>query len=64
MYLFTDLFFYEHNAPLSETAITLLAIPFGLVGAWLFYRFLKRKFEKNFSIINQDDDLLDDNLVQ
>lgn len=48
---------------IPDIALDLIGIPFGLFGAWLFYRFLKRKFEHDFAPTVQDDDLLDDNLL-
>jgi purine-cytosine permease-like protein len=49
--------------PIPEYAYDLIGIPFGLLGTWLFYRYLKQKFEGNNLFHNTNNDLLDDELT-
>ncbi len=58
LYLGLDLFGVNVDE-MNDLVLNFLAIPFGLLACWLYYKFLEKKFETTAIIVGAED-ILDD----
>lgn len=64
IFVISDLFFssYYNIESIDENLLGLIAIPFGILGCWGFYKILEKNWKTEDETYIKDDNILDANL--
>lgn len=57
-----DILFGTQITSLPSFVVNIIALPFGIFAAWLYYNYLQNKWSKKINIIN-DETILDEEII-